>query len=96
MQSKDFSSVVQNRRTIYAIGKDIPITKEKVQEIVEFAVKWTPSSMNSQTSRAVVLLGDHHTKLWSSLKEILRKIVPADAFAATETKVDGFAAGYAP
>jgi uncharacterized protein len=31
---------------------------------VEQAVKHTPSSFNSQTTRAVVLFGQYHTKLW--------------------------------
>ena len=39
-------------------------------------------------------MGEHHEKIWSITKENLRRIVPADKFGATETKIDSFAAGY--
>jgi hypothetical protein len=35
---------------------------------------------NSQSTRVVVLLGEHHTKLWKITTETLRKIVLADQF----------------
>lgn len=94
MNTKDFATVVQNRRSIYAIGKDVKISDDRIREIVEFAIKWAPSSFNSQTSRAVILLGAHSDKFWAHLTEILRKIVPADQFAATEGKMKGFGSGY--
>ena len=41
----------------------------------------------------VILFGAEHKKLWNMTKEALRKIVPEQAFAATEQKIDSFAAG---
>lgn len=41
------------------------------------------------------MLGEQHRKFWDIVKETLRKIVSAEAFKATETKVDtSFKAGY--
>src|SRR5690242_9287984 len=94
MNTKDFATVVQERRSVYAISKDIKVSDARIKEVVEFAVKWTPSSFNSQTGRAVILLGEHHDKFWSSLTEVLRKIVPAEQFAATEGKMKAFGSGY--
>jgi len=91
---KDFASAVKDRRTYYSINKNIQVSDSKLQEIVEFAVKWAPSSFNSQSGRAILLLGKHHDKFWDITKEILRKIVPSDQFAPTEAKMKGFAAGY--
>jgi len=91
---KDFESAVINRRTIYSINKDVKVTDARIQEIIEFGVKHSPSAFNSQSSRAVLLLGKHHHKFWSITTEILRKIVPADKFAPTEAKMKGFANGY--
>ncbi|MDH7786239.1 putative oxidoreductase (fatty acid repression mutant protein) [Ochrobactrum sp. 19YEA23] len=84
---------IKKRRTQYALGKNLPLTKEQVAELVREAVKHTPSSFNSQSSRAVVLFGAESDKLWNIAKEELRKIVPADAFAQSEAKLDSFAAG---
>ena len=91
---KNFESAVLNRRTIYAISKDVKVPDTKIQEIIEFGVKHAPTPFNSQSSRAVLLLGNHHDKFWNITTEILRKIVPADNFAPTHAKMKGFASGY--
>ena len=92
--SKDFSVAVQERRSIYGISKETVVPDEKIQEIIEHAVKHTPSSFNSQSARILVLLGDHQNKLWSITKETLRKMLPADSFGPTEEKINSFQSGY--
>lgn len=84
---------IKKRRTQYALGKSLPLSNEDVAELIREAVKHTPSSFNSQSSRAVILFGAESDKLWNIVKETLRQIVPADAFAQTEAKIDSFAAG---
>ncbi len=84
---------LKKRRTQYALGRNLPLPKENVAELIREAIKHTPSSFNSQTSRAVILFGAESERLWNIAKETLRKVVPADAFAQTEAKLDGFAAG---
>lgn len=90
-----FHEAIEKRRSIYALGNTSPVSDEKIREVIEHTVKYVPSSFNSQSSRVVLLLGENHRKLWNITKEILRKIVPAEAFFATEQKIDNsFAAGY--
>jgi uncharacterized protein len=92
---KSFLDAVKTRRTHYAISKEPVITDQRIQEIVNEAVKHTPSAFNSQSARVVVLLGDQHTKLWDIVKAQLKKIVPAQSFQATEDKINGaFQRGY--
>lgn len=81
------------RRTQYAIGKNLPLPEAQVEALIREAIRQAPSSFNSQSSRAVILFGAAHEKLWSITRETLRKIVPADAFAATDAKMSAFAAG---
>lgn len=88
-----YIEAIKQRRTQYALGKTLPVAPEAVVEIVRDAVKHAPSSFNSQSSRVVVLFGEESNKLWSIAKESLRKIVPAEAFAQTEAKLDSFDAG---
>lgn len=82
----------ETRRSIYALGKNLPISNEQVVKIVEHALQHTPSAFNSQSTRALVLFGSEHEKLWDLTKEELRKIVPADNFPATEERINGFKA----
>lgn len=84
---------LKKRRTQYALGKNLPISTDATAELIREAIKHSPSSFNSQSSRAVVLFGAESDKLWNIAKEELRKIVPADAFEQTEAKIDSFAAG---
>ncbi|MCH1643105.1 nitroreductase family protein [Paenibacillus timonensis] len=89
----DFWNAVKTRRSIYAIGKDLPIAEDRVEEIVKNAVLYSPSSFNSQSARAVVLFGEQHDRLWDLTKETLRKVVPADSFGPTEEKMASFRSG---
>lgn len=91
--SNSYIDALKKRRTQYALGKKLPISKDAVAELIREAVKHSPSSFNSQSSRAVILFGAESDKLWNIAKEELRKIVPADAFEQTEAKLDSFAAG---
>lgn len=94
MTIRDFYTVIKERRSIYGIKNESPISDEKIQEIIEFAVMHAPSAFNSQNTRAVLLLGEQSNQFWDITKETLRKIVPADAFSDTEAKMEMFKAGY--
>lgn len=93
--SKDFYTALKDRRTIYGLNKNITVSDDRIEQIVRDAVKYSPSAFNSQGSRVVVLLGENHDKLWDITKETLRKITPAEQFAAsTEGKINSFKNGY--
>ena len=88
-------NLYQNRRSQYELGKNLPLAENEVLEIIDNAVKYSPSAFNSQTAHAVVLLGDNHQKLWDITFEELGKFLPnEDAKTATKAKLDGFAAAY--
>ena len=91
---KDFYTAVKERRTIYGISKETVVLDERIQEVINYAVKHAPSAFNSQSGRVAVLLGEHHNKLWDITKETLRKIIGEDRFAATEEKLKSFRSGY--
>lgn len=90
--SQGFSELAAKRRTIYALGSTLPLPEDEVIALIETAIKNAPSAFNSQSSRALILLNHEHKKFWELTKAQLRKRVPAEAFAATEKKIDGFAA----
>ena len=83
-----FIEQIKQRRSIYAIGKNISQTPEQLDAVIQEAVKQSPSSFNSQSSRAVTLYGDSHTKFWEIVRETLRKMVPEENFESTSQKID--------
>lgn len=92
MSVQALQQVAETRRSLYVLNKDLPISTSEVRQIVEHAVKHTPSSFNSQSTRVVVLFGAEHEKLWDIAIAELRKIVPADKFEPTENKLNMFKA----
>lgn len=93
--NESFFDAVRNRRTFYLISNEKIVSYERIIDIVNDAVKYTPSAFNSQTARIVLLMGEQHEKLWDVVKAELKKIVPAEKFKSTEDKVDGaFRSGY--
>ncbi|KAI8960559.1 Nitroreductase [Daldinia sp. FL1419] len=93
IKSESFLDLIKNRRTYYALNKELPISKERIQEIVKQAIFEVPSSFNSQSNRVVVLFGADHDKLWDITSEILKTIVPAEAWEHTAQRMNGFKAG---
>ncbi|KAA8735605.1 nitroreductase family protein [Acinetobacter qingfengensis] len=90
-----FIDQLKQRRTIYAIGKNVQQSPEQLNELIHTAIKYAPSSFNSQSSRAVTLFGESHTNFWEIVRETLRKLVPPEAFASTDNKINSFSAGFA-
>ena len=89
-----FLGHIKQRRTIYAVGKNVALTPEQIESVIKEAVNHSPSAFNSQTSRIVTLFGESHLQLWNIVRETLRKIVPEAAFEGTNAKINSFAAGY--
>lgn len=92
--SRNFLEAIKNRRSIYSIGKQEVVSKDRIKEVVDEVILHTPSAFNSQNTRVVILFDKEHEKLWEITKEELRKIVKEEAFAETSDKIDSFKAGY--
>jgi uncharacterized protein len=92
--TRSFWDVVKERRTYYALNKESPVSDDHIVALVKETILHTPSAFNSQSARIVVLLNADHEKFWEMVKEVLKPLVPAQAFSRTEKKVNGFKAGY--
>jgi len=93
--TNNFNEAVKERRTYYGIGKEKVVSEERIEEIIKNSIKYSPTAYNSQGSRAVVLFGEAHNKLWDITRETLRKIVSPEVFrSSTEVKINSFQSGY--
>ena len=68
-KSDAFLEFVKDRRSLYTLAAESPISDSAIEEIVKFAVTWAPSTYNVQSARAVVTFGDNHRKLWEIIKK---------------------------
>lgn len=93
--SQTFFELQQQRRSIYQLGKNVALTQAEIVSLIEKTVSESPSSFNSQSSRVVILLDKAHDKLWEMTLACLKKIVPTEAFSATEQKINtSFKSGF--
>ena len=91
---KSFQEAVTARRSIYKLGRNIPVLQSQIIAAVERMTKDVPSPFNMQSARVVVTMLDHHENIWDITKSALKEIVPEDKFEKTEEKIDGFGAAY--
>lgn len=92
--TKSFFEAVKDRRTYYALSHESTIPDSRIQEIVKDAILHVPSSFNSQTTRAVILLGDEHTKMWDITAELYKQQLSEEKFNHANQRFQGFRAGY--
>ena len=92
--SNQFLQLIEKRRSIYAIGKNVEQTPTYLTDLIQNTIKQSPSSFNSQSSRAVILFNAEHEKFWDLVKEQLKAYAKdAESAAKTDAKIDSFAAG---
>ena len=93
--SNVFLDLIHKRRTIYAIGRHVNHSPEYLSDLIQQAIKQSPSSFNSQSSRAVILFNAEHEKFWNFVKAQLKTYAKDEASALkTEAKMDSFIAGF--
>lgn len=90
----DYYEAVKTRRTYYDIEGETTLSDEKIENIVKFAVKHTPTSFNAQGTRAVLCLNKHHDKVWEIVKNAVRNEVSEKRWPKSKKKLEGFQAGY--
>lgn len=93
--AQPFLDTLLARRTYYQLTKNLPISTDRVQEIVKHTLLHVPSSFNSQSTRILILFGAEHDKLWDLTVDILKPMVPEDKFESTAKRMAGFKAGAA-
>lgn len=89
-----FTDTLKNRRSIYHLGRNVSLSNEELPTLIKEAIKESPTAFNAQSTRAVILFGDAHEKLWEITEEALRPLTPAEAFPNTQNKLAGFKNGY--
>nr|XP_019015138.1 uncharacterized protein I206_01226 [Kwoniella pini CBS 10737]OCF53919.1 hypothetical protein I206_01226 [Kwoniella pini CBS 10737] len=57
-------SAIEERRSYYVINNQCDITQDQVADLTKNVLKHVPSMFNMQSTRIIVLFGDHHRKLW--------------------------------
>ena len=78
---------LKERRSVYSIGKTLPVDAEEVVRLVNEATALVPDAFDMKSQRVVLALGEKHDLLWDAIY---------DAFGGkvAREKIDGFKAGF--
>jgi len=94
METK-FTELAKQRRSIYALGRNVKQTPDELTALIEDNIKNGPSSFNNQTTRAIILYGASHEKLRDIVIDRLKQEVPnEEAFVKTTAKINSFKAAF--
>ncbi|EWC43766.1 hypothetical protein DRE_07331 [Drechslerella stenobrocha 248] len=91
---KSFLEAVKDRHSYYDLKAESPIPDERIEQLAKDAILHLPSTFNSQSARLVLLLNDHHKKLWDITLEALLAIIPEEQREATTGRINGFRKAY--
>ncbi|MBE6452754.1 MAG: nitroreductase [Alphaproteobacteria bacterium] len=90
----NFEHLLSQRRSIYELNSQIPISLNHLQSLLSVALKYCPSAFNSQPERVVLLTGYAHKKLWQITSDKLKQITDSEQFSKTQNKLNSFSAGF--
>lgn len=89
-----FLDILKGRRSIYSIGDKEEVSKDKIEFLVQEAIKHIPTAYNSQSNRAVILFGKENQKHWQLVAEELGKVVEEDKREEALERLNMFKSGY--
>ena len=93
--STAFLQAVEARHSYYNLTPESPIPDSKIEEIVKATVLHSPSTMNVQSARAVILFREKHQKFWEIAGSGLAQMpIPEAAKEDLLGKVKLFGAAY--
>ncbi len=90
MSTEQFIQALKERRSIYALGRNVTLTEDEIADLIKEVVKLSPTAFNSQTQRVVILFGENHEKVWDITEAALKPLTPPEAFPNTQKKLEGF------
>jgi len=76
----------QARRTHYALSAESTLDDDQLLSLVQRAVKHTPTAFNSQSARAVLVLGDKHHQLWDAVFDGYKETLGGDGRRGDKTR----------
>lgn len=90
----NLSDAICKRRTYYHLSDEAPVSQEKIRELIETALRHTPSAFNMQSARIVLAMGPAHQRLWAEVEGVIKQAVSPKQWATTAKKLKSFRDAY--
>jgi len=87
----NFVEMIKNRRSVYSLNKNMPVSDDEVFSLVRDCVKYVPDAFNMKSQRVVIFTGVKHKKFWDNVYDELVNFTDKNL---SREQIDFFAAGY--
>jgi len=90
-------SIIDNfkeRRSIYVLKNEIPISDDLLISSIKDIVKHAPSPFNSQHQAALIVIGKHHNHLWEHVILSIKATTPEKRLSKKLEKLNMFKNAY--
>ena len=77
---KDYIEIIKKRRSYYNLSEDVDLTNEEIKYLVEDVMNITPSHMNAETTRIVLLFDDKSKDFWTRVNETFDNSIKEEKF----------------
>lgn len=87
----NFIEMIKNRRSVYALNKNLPVPEDKIFDLVKDCVRYVPDAFNMQSQRVVVIVGKAHDQFWQAVYDEMMKFMGGQF---SHERTDAFASAY--
>ena len=85
-----FVEMIQNRRSVYGLNKDLPVFPDKIIDLVRNCVRYVPDAFDMKSQRVIILMGEKHDAFWNAVYDEMEKFTGGHF---SRERTDSFAAG---
>lgn len=87
----NFIDMLAKRRSVYNLNKQLPISYDKVIELITDAVMYVPDAFNMKSQCILFVDGDNNVKFWD---DVYDSLCAATGQTLSRDRTDSFKAGY--
>ena len=77
---QNYIEIIKKRRSYYNLSEDVYLSNEEIKYLVEDVLNTTPSHMNSQTTRVVLLFDEKSKEFWNKVNETFDNKIKEEKF----------------
>ena len=77
---QEYIEIIKKRRSYYNLSEDVDLSNEEIKYLIEDVLNITPSHMNSQTTRVLLLFDDKSKDFWKRVNETFDNKIKEEKF----------------
>lgn len=86
---RNFIEIIENRRSIYNLDKNLPVFSGKIIDLVRDSVRWVPDAFDMKSQRVIILMDGQHERFWSAVYD---ELVRHTGGPVSRDRIDSFVA----